>query len=472
MAERRIAVKPIDPNAAGIADAALFEETGGAPITEDQDELQKKWMDAYIAAGGKVKAIKTGGGGPGSLCVPCSKTLTLTGVALEFLSDHDLLKDEEKEWTDTGTLFTPPDWTPGSSNPISHSMGEKIVVRVSIGVDGKGGPETGRLVGKLQGRVIFRSPEILFRPGVVEEITIKSDHLVTEKVREQHVDLVWRVETEKSYRSWTTLFTSSNRWFTTIDRPRNPENSRFGVTLKRMSRAVEQIGIFGTTDSLEIVRNLMHVMPNYTLTPDPAAVGVGHPGYHLAKAGGAWAHMDHLFREAECQAIVRLIQKLLNQVGAPGKTELRLVYADPKDPTLALEDDETAAEPGLLKTMSEDKTTVTSLVDQRLSAKAIGLTFPPSHHVMPDGRSAPGFNAFEACLRFTTPGGTAVYFPGGMGGEDLPSAQAVMDHAFQTMAVIESSPWKDPVTGKWLKGRKVIDILWDYPSGTDTPPPG
>lgn len=470
MVDRRVAVKPIDPNAAAMADAALFEETGGAPITEDQDELQKKWMDAYIAAGGKVKTIPIGGGDPGSPCVKCPKNIVLTGVALEFLSDHDLLKDEETEWTDTGTRFTPPDWTPSTSNPVSHSMGETILVRVSVDVDGTGGPETGRLVGKLEGKVIFRSPEVLFRPGLVEEITMESDHRVKEKVREQQVDLVWRVETERSYRSWTTLFTSSNRWFTTIDRPRDPENSRFGVTLKRMSRAVEQIGNFETSDSLEIVRNLMHVMPNYTLTPNPAAASVGHPGYHLASAGGAWAHMDHIFREAECQAIVRLVQKLLNQVGAPGKTELRVVYADPSAPTVAVEDDETAAKPGLLKTMSEDKTTVTTLVDQRLSAKAIGLTFPPSHHVMPDGSTAPGFNAFEACLRFTPPGGKAVYFAGGMGGEDLPSGQAVLNEAFKTMAVIKTAPWQDPVTSKWLDGRKVVDILWDYPSASAAPP--
>jgi len=47
--------RPLDPKAVKAANAALTAETGGRQLTmEPEDgELRKKWVDAYLAAGGK-----------------------------------------------------------------------------------------------------------------------------------------------------------------------------------------------------------------------------------------------------------------------------------------------------------------------------------------------------------------------------------------------------------------------------------
>ena len=362
MAERRVATRPINTNAAAMADAALQHLTGGQPIREDQDELQKLWMDAYIDAGGEYKDVG-GGGSPSSPCEPCPKYITLTGVGVTFLSSHRLLKDEETEWTDSGTLLTAPDWTPSNTQPVSHSMGESIAVEVHIEVEGLGGPETGRLVGKIQGEIFFESDEVLFSPGDTVELGMVSAKTVIEQVREQTVDIVWRVWTDKSYRKWHTLFTSSNRWFTTIGTPKKDTETPFGVTVKRMEAAVAWASLAGSNNSEQIVRFLMGIMSDYTLRPDPVAASDGHPGYHEEKIGGPWAHFDHIGKDAECQAIVRLVQRLLFQIGAEGNAELRLVYALPAAPTVALEDTlDDGRSSGTNKTADEEKETLVVLI--------------------------------------------------------------------------------------------------------------
>ena len=60
MSEYRRATEPLNPEAVKAANAAVSEETGGRRITLGADDaaLRKKWMDAYIAAGGDYKVVK------------------------------------------------------------------------------------------------------------------------------------------------------------------------------------------------------------------------------------------------------------------------------------------------------------------------------------------------------------------------------------------------------------------------------
>jgi hypothetical protein len=72
---------PLDPKAVAAANKALQSETGGRTLTMDDDdaELRKKWVDAYLAAGGQEKTsnrrpVK-------SAKQPCPKT---TWVELQY----------------------------------------------------------------------------------------------------------------------------------------------------------------------------------------------------------------------------------------------------------------------------------------------------------------------------------------------------------------------------------------------------
>src|SRR5262245_28021861 len=69
----RRATRPLNTDAVKAANAAVAAETGGRPLTLGPEDaaLRKKWMDAYIAAGGKYEEVSPGGSAPGEVKTPC-----------------------------------------------------------------------------------------------------------------------------------------------------------------------------------------------------------------------------------------------------------------------------------------------------------------------------------------------------------------------------------------------------------------
>lgn len=57
----RRATQPLNPDAVAAANAAVAQETNGRPLTmgPEDAELRKKWMDAYVKAGGNVTTTST-----------------------------------------------------------------------------------------------------------------------------------------------------------------------------------------------------------------------------------------------------------------------------------------------------------------------------------------------------------------------------------------------------------------------------
>jgi len=90
MSDRR-AVKPLDPEAVKAANAAIAAETGGRALTmgPEDAELRKKWMDAYVAAGGKVEPAKSAGRAPGESTTKCPKDLVDLVIPVEIDLDDD-----------------------------------------------------------------------------------------------------------------------------------------------------------------------------------------------------------------------------------------------------------------------------------------------------------------------------------------------------------------------------------------------
>ena len=73
MSEYRKATTPLDPKAVESAKSSVAAESGGRQLTNGPEDaaLRKKWMDAYIAAGGGYKVVKPSGKAPKDVKVKC-----------------------------------------------------------------------------------------------------------------------------------------------------------------------------------------------------------------------------------------------------------------------------------------------------------------------------------------------------------------------------------------------------------------
>ena len=67
--------------------------------------------------------------------------------SIKFTSDHGLLKDNDANWTDSGTTYIEPEWIPDGpdpdtdpeqNNPISHTKNAKLTVNVTVKVNPSG----------------------------------------------------------------------------------------------------------------------------------------------------------------------------------------------------------------------------------------------------------------------------------------------------------------------------------------------
>lgn len=111
MSDRR-ATRPLNVEAVKAANAAVAGETGGRPLTMGPEDatLRKKWMDAYIAAGGKSEEIAPGGGAPGDIKEPCpaNSSPTLLDSGAEAIVQSDAYKECPDEVKDEieGEPFT------------------------------------------------------------------------------------------------------------------------------------------------------------------------------------------------------------------------------------------------------------------------------------------------------------------------------------------------------------------------------
>lgn len=175
MADRR-AVRPLNMDAVRAADAALAAETGGRPLTLGPKDaaLREKWMDAYVANGGKAEFAGPAGKKPDDCVEPCplaKKAVSVRIVSLTFRSDHldaagkKLLKrspapetirvntitgydasgqeetseaDTTSIYGDNATEFRKPEWdadrSTSESDPISHTKNQNVVVDIELDV--------------------------------------------------------------------------------------------------------------------------------------------------------------------------------------------------------------------------------------------------------------------------------------------------------------------------------------------------
>ena len=347
------------------------------------------------------------------------KVVLVTGVTLKSASvttDHNLIRNNDKDWEFHGTLYPDPDWKDGdtSANPVSHT--EKIAVGIeatfevtpadateatcSITAEASAGDLTFSSYGTLKG-------------GKVKFAVVCSPlSLVSGTVGKLTTDLSWKVKDigrDKEFEPGSSL---GHTLYMTFGKPASPYTNEDGSTLKRMKKAVDVIAGTAETDPHKIAEKLQKLFNHYTLTPDGAIPKeYKHPGY-LNDKGGAWWLADYLKYAGECQAMVRYMLALMKQVGCPGTIEPVVVWAEEDDKgNVTVKEGVLGVAAALVgaKTRSmgglECKPT---LVDKN---PVVGHTYTGD----PSSGNYIGINNFEACARVDH-GGAKKYYPGGLQG--------------------------------------------------------
>ncbi|HEV3029227.1 MAG TPA: hypothetical protein VG457_16735, partial [Planctomycetota bacterium] len=459
-----------DPvNQAGVASLrrALFTDSAASMVrhgVQDTD-VARRFAQAFRRQGGAIRGMApTSAGGsvgasppvpprpiPTPPLKPADHEIPLTQFQIldvTFTSDHDKLKDYDKDWKNLGKRFGKPEWRSGCNHPISHTQDKKVALKVKF----KAGPPEGRtqygvLTGKGPFYLAFDSGRRSIFPGE-NTLTLECPRELPISIVKRREEIAWTLKLEKDG-VLDGGSTGPHVIFCTYDAPRDDQAGKRqedGVTSKRMEAAVELAGEIDTDVPHKLVDHLMGMFPRYSLSASPKIPPqYGHPSYQNFE-GGAWAMAQ--FREpGECQAIVRLVTGVIRQLGVPGESESVVVYAHPDAPRVARED---PLKPGsgltAVAIMVGESRWKAALTDQIVQE---GAFYPPSHSRL-DGGKSPGFNSYEACLKFTE-GGRTVYYAGGAG-QKL-SAEHTL-HCFKQLIWMERVA--HPTKGDGIIVRKVL----------------
>lgn len=360
---------------------------------------------------------------PGSTA-PCPfQCKPITGIAIvsvEFLNDHDLLKDHDSDWDDGGSRFPAPEWTPTKQHPVSYSMDKSIELEVIVEVTPADAcTETGTLRGKGPWDMVFEKSGVSFKPGQ-NKIKLTSDalHKIEKKIQEINFEIAWEVTGTSTSISPST---TANTLFVTMDTPTTPRQP--GVTLKRMRHAVKATSGAGSLDPHKIVKHVMSTWSEFNLRQvydnewelaEDKKFPSGHP-----KAGQLVG--------ADCQTIVRHTESVIRMVGCPGKAEFIVVWAKVPTPTSGIEN--LAYTPNV----SDPK----QWHNDHRPARADRATWRAT--LVDHGG---GQNRYEACLRFTYPEASTAaadkkYYAGGVG---------VKSNVNEVIKVFKTMSWKDEST--------------------------
>ncbi|MET0851404.1 MAG: hypothetical protein ABW020_09775 [Candidatus Rokuibacteriota bacterium] len=504
MGQQYRATKPLDPEAVKAADAAVGGRKLGSGPEDAAD--REKWMEAYKKAGGKVEPIEQSGKAPGSavLTCPAKHILAVKLVSVTFTTDHGLLTDkftasadmatDLDRWQPGGTKYQdidPKEWTPAHNFPISHTKSTRLDLIAEFECEpADAGAVTGFVTAissqwTFTGKGTFQGTNAAKSNTV--KITMKGDDL-PEEIQKLKQTLSWEVEvcgqtfTAKSGPHTVYVTYDTPRAFP--DREVMDANGDFGfppqplgITLKRMDRSVEMVEPGDTTEPVQrtvfafdaanpkktvsskvdlnrphvIVSHLMKQFKDYELNAKKELEKFMHPTYMNLSVGGAWPIADFIKPSAECQAIVRFVRNVINQLGVPGTADTLYVFAKPESPNDAQESDQRN---GYKKH---------ALVDRPITDSDVGKVFPPSHTRTDSGISM-GFNQYEACMRFSYGDPKAkspltLYYGGGAG--VYKDHHAVL-RAFTAMVEVEGAWWPSDTDPKRVTGVKIVKILARY----------
>jgi hypothetical protein len=342
------------------------------------------------------------------------KQIIITPWKKSYDSDHAVLTNRLDDWQRGTTTFDsmdPHEWSckPPHRYPITQTKNTKLKITVVFYVSRKS-TETvsGKVVGDGGTFYLQFQGSGTFGPGDTVEVTMTATRALPDQcLYLANQAIAWRVEAGGETHPAGTSGPSSI--YVTLDKPKD-ETDEDGPTHRRMNAAVRMVETVRSNEPHEIVENLMSRFKGYTLQRDPRVPReYNHPTYFNG-VGGAWPVAENIQASAECQAIVRFVRNVIHQVGCPGKAEAVVVHANPYNGN-ALENAYPHAGMSSSGSISYNgKTVYPTLVDQVVEE---GRSYPKSHTILPGGGGSPGFNNFEACLKFTH--GDTKYYGGGAG---------------------------------------------------------
>ena len=324
---------------------------------------------------------------------PCKPISTVRIVALEFESDHKLLKNYKADWSDGGARYPKPEWTPANQYPLSHNMDTTVAIKVTIDVlPADACPATGTLKGEGPGGLIFEKAGYSFTPGQ-HTIAMTSDRKLKKEVQVLDFAIQWKAE---GIGATVTPASTANKMYVTYDTPYNDTAYNNNVTEKRMEWVCALCN--GDSNGHDSVKKIHDSTASYDLT---API----PSEHWGVAGGT---------PCQCMDLAKFYMLATEMLGLRSG---KVVYLYPK--------------PG--KTTKEstsgsdvERRGVASSTPAHASGSTHGAHNPNEEVLLVDHSG--GWNNFEACFKFTHQNRPSKpntrYYAGGA--SDYDTAQDVM----------------------------------------------
>jgi Domain of unknown function (DUF4157) len=345
-----------------------------------------------------IDLLAAGLGSSGTFPTSESSQPGTTLRSLDFVSDHGVMRDNSKDWSNDGKPFEQPDFAINEkgetrSDAISHTMGE--AVQVDLGFDvipANAAAATATLTGK------GNSPFLDFDySGSLSGGAGKRQHLVSPNklpttvaaYPKQSID--WSIK----WGTWEHAIGTTGPFdiYATVGPPVRPAD----VTTNRMAKSVELVSSSPTLKPHDVVKAIMFKWTRFNLDVQYA---------------NEWDLAADMQKGAQCIDLVRFVQSVIGTVGLPGEAMAVIIWAQPTAPNVAIE-----TPYGLEGGMS-------SSFIPRYPGQ------PAWQTALLDGDFRP--NNFEAALRFTADGETK-YYPGGV--------QDVIEKADDVLKVFNCLAW-------------------------------
>jgi hypothetical protein len=337
------------------------------------------------------------------------RTTDVTLRSLEFLTDHGVLKENDADWTDSGTLIPAPEWTSQKSSPVSLHAPNTLRLKALLQIRSRAKkPIDGTFVGTGNKPWSSLQAPTALQPKSVE-VEVAAVGEIPDVVGTLNIPAIsWKVVV--SDKDYVVGRSGPHTLYVTYGQPIVEGRPEDGVTTRRMRTALEwyqKANARGGT--LFVLINRMFKRFKW-LNAHPQKkdrlMKAGFPTYF--EQGGAWPLAEWERYSGECQAIVRLIRGIKNQLGIPGTAELMYVSADAADHlTPVIRND--GGEP----TGPHPDRFFYALVDRKVVINGLYTT------------DDVGFNAFEAYMKFSlTVGGDSwvAWYGGGIGLVDVVDA--------------------------------------------------
>jgi hypothetical protein len=399
------------------------------PLPVDEEEIARQ------GAKGALVLARTAGGLSHHNAVmlddvEVKKVVRITAVkvtAVSFKSDHAVMRDHTADWDYLGAAYPKPDWAAAqkTTNPVSHTKSAAISLSVVLNVEPADATDAPCSV---TGTATFGALSFVGLPplkGGTNTVTVTSPGvtLKPDTVARLTGDITWTVEdlSVEPKRVFGAGTSAGFEVFFTMGKSGPPGPEEEGTTYKRMAKAVQLVANTGESDPHKIAEKLMGLFGEYVLTWDSAVpVKLKHPDY-FNSVGGAWWMNDYMTESGECQAMVRFVLAVMQQVGCPGTFERRVVFAELDASGAVVVKDEPSSHSGLTQTKKVgEEEWIATLVDK---PPVVGKTYT---------EQTMGLNALEACLRLTH-GNATSYYPGGV--------QAIYKTKEQVIQVFNAFCW-------------------------------